>query len=498
MSSAKGPNTMKATLTRAGIFLLWLVISYAIFGALSPVIVAIVGPGFPAYVVFAFLGLGMGTVLPKITDRLRGNLPAAGPALEDRRDPARTALALAQSPLRVESIGELGGYQLLGLLGQTERCSMFLARRPGSLTTVALKLPASGWRHDQLVWRLLKREASALERLRGIRGVPEILDRAKLDDGCPMLLLRPDRCTPLSRLLDDFDLGQALSAIYSLARTADRCHRKGVVHRMIHLDNVLIDDFGKIQLSGFEWAFRQGESAPISTEDASLEAQAPELFERGSSVMPQVDIYSIGCVAHHLFTGRPAHPWKSQRLERIAAIRAGVVDWDLRESLPLDIERRFDADPTAAGQIADVILRCLAKDPGDRFSSGRKLADSLRELRNGAQLIETFGVFHSGAAWDALESTTAASSSGSRRGLADSRSAGALASSRPGQDARSSRSPARSSATTRGAATHSRARPAARPEPQRRPAPKPASDALPPQQDAPLATLFGESLEEDS
>jgi serine/threonine-protein kinase len=76
------------------------------------------------------------------------------------------------------------------------------------------------------------------------------------------------------------------------------------------------------------------------------------------------DVYALGCVAYFLLTGRP--PFVDQKAVRVLLAHVGekpVPPSDLREDIPIDLEQ--------------VVLKCLAKSPDERFASAAELEAAL-------------------------------------------------------------------------------------------------------------------------
>jgi len=90
---------------------------------------------------------------------------------------------------------------------------------------------------------------------------------------------------------------------------------------------------------------------------------APEQI-RGEVPTQATDIYAFGATAFHLATGRP--PFHS----------GNVIDAHLNSAPPDPLELAPDLDP----DLAQIILRCLEKDPADRFTTTVELQTALKRL----------------------------------------------------------------------------------------------------------------------
>ena len=130
-------------------------------------------------------------------------------------------------------------------------------------------------------------------------------------------------------------------------------HERGVIHRDIKPQNVLINDYGSTKLTDFGIA--RALNADHSTSTGSYLGTAfyssPEQL-RGEGVTPKSDIYSLGATLYHAAVGEP--PFSGDPLQ--------VATQQLAK--PPTPPRARGA---AVGQpLEDLILRCLAKDPAER------------------------------------------------------------------------------------------------------------------------------------
>ena len=165
---------------------------------------------------------------------------------------------------------------------------------------------------------------------------------------------------------------RAAAVISPVASALDAAHAAGLVHRDVKPANMLVDVRpgrpDHVYLSDFGLAKAALSSAGLSGTGQILgtpDYMAPEQIE-GQAVDGRTDQYALACTAFELLTGQtPFH-----RDQWMAVIRA-----HLSQPPPLLTSRRPELPSAANG----VVVRALAKAPGDRYASCREFADALRE-----------------------------------------------------------------------------------------------------------------------
>jgi len=164
------------------------------------------------------------------------------------------------------------------------------------------------------------------------------------------------------------DAAEVRRILSETATALHYAHDRGVVHRDIKPDNILIDDeTGKPMLTDFGVAKSVASEETLTQLGTALGTpyyMSPEQAAGDRDVDGRSDLYSLGIVGYQLLSGRLPYEGES--------IRDVLVQHVTKEPLPLDL-----AEPSAPPDLAAAISMCLAKDREDRLPDGRALAAAL-------------------------------------------------------------------------------------------------------------------------
>jgi YVTN family beta-propeller protein len=165
----------------------------------------------------------------------------------------------------------------------------------------------------------------------------------------------------LKRLLAEGPLPaeRTVAIVSQLAGALDAAHERGLVHRDIKPSNVLLDERGHVYLADFGLSRRLGDPGAALGAAQSLgtiDYVAPEQI-RGGNVDGRADLYSLGCLLFECLTGNPPFARPTDTAVLFA---------------------HLEEDPPAASGLEEVMRTALAKEPDDRFQTGRELVEATR------------------------------------------------------------------------------------------------------------------------
>ena len=185
----------------------------------------------------------------------------------------------------------------------------------------------------------------------------------------------------------------------TLAEAVQAAHDQGIVHRDLKPGNVLFDDAGQPKVTDFGLAKRAGGSDLTATQAVmgTPAYMAPEQA-RGDTkfVGPQADVYSLGVILYECLTG--TRPFDDA--DQMALLRKVVEE---------EPERPGKRVPGLPRDVELICLKCLAKDPAERYPTAGALAADLRRFAAGEPVsVRAAGVVERAAKWARRKPTLAA------------------------------------------------------------------------------------------
>ncbi|MFD0208216.1 serine/threonine-protein kinase [Streptomyces hirsutus] len=248
-----------------------------------------------------------------------------------------------------------------GAMGHVWQGTDVYLERPVAVKTVAADLLAlPDWRRTALA--RFEREAKAAARL-DHANVTTVYDAAVTEDVCCLVMQLVDGTT-LDNVIDGADDGRltlsaAVSVAAQLCSGLSAAHAAGLVHRDLKPQNVMVRTSGLVKILDFGLVKILSDTDPRLTMTGetlgNVAYASPELLAGEKSLDGRSDLYAVGCLLHHMLTGRP--PFHSEG-------PAELVTRHLTASPPRLAECGVDA-PAALQELVDALL---AKRPEDRPS----------------------------------------------------------------------------------------------------------------------------------
>ena len=256
-------------------------------------------------------------------------------------------------------VGELiaGRYELEKLVGSGGMSNVFRAHDRLLERRVALKILHEQYTRDEDYVERFRREARAVAQL-AHPNIVTVIDRGE-QEGRQFIVFEYIDGENLKELSNrgPLEVAEALRLVLQVARALAFAHERGLVHRDVKPQNVLLNDDGQAKVTDFGIA-RSLDVHGVTQTGTVLGTSdyiAPEQA-RGQKVDPKTDIYSLGVVLYELLTGEV--PFSGDNFVAVAMRH-------VNEPAPSVLDRR----PDCPVRIDLAIQRAMSKDPQDRFES---------------------------------------------------------------------------------------------------------------------------------
>ncbi|MHB8756162.1 MAG: protein kinase domain-containing protein [Candidatus Acidiferrales bacterium] len=270
----------------------------------------------------------------------------------------------------------LGHYRILEKMGAGGMGDVYRARDEQLDRDVALKVLPPGLLKDEKARRRFRNEALLLAKLNH----PNVatIHEFDTDDGADFLVMECVTGTSLAEKLKGGALPEkeVLVLGMQIAQALEEAHERGIVHRDLKPGNVIITPKGwaKVLDFGIARLLRPaGDTDPTQSitgahgAAGTLPYMAPEQLT-GEAAGARSDMFSLGAVLYEMATGRRAFDEK---------LPSRLIDAIVRERpvLPRVLNSRISPE------LERIILKCLEKEPENRYQSAKELEVDLRRLQ---------------------------------------------------------------------------------------------------------------------
>jgi len=273
----------------------------------------------------------------------------------------------------------IGKYRLKRNIGRGGMGEVWEAYHSGLQGNVALKILRPDQDANPEVVQRFEQEVSAMCRLTHPNTV-RVFDYGVTEDGIwyyAMELLEGLTLHEMVKSQKRLDSKRALYIAHQAARALSEAHAQGIVHRDIKPENIFVTqaggeaDFVKVLDFGIAKLSHEAASSTLTRTGAVFGTptyMSPEAA-KGSPMDARSDVYGMGAVLYCMLAGHP--PFQSTSPTELLLAHAQAPPTPLRELRDLDVPEAVDA----------LVLKCLSKNPDDRYADAGQLAQAIEKLR---------------------------------------------------------------------------------------------------------------------
>src|SRR5213594_726783 len=290
-----------------------------------------------------------------------------------------------------EVLLDFGDYELLEEIGRGGQGVVYRARQKSLNRTVALKVIGLGQWSSTPHLRRFRHEAEAAASLEHPQIVP-IYEIGERDGSCyfSMKFIEGGQLAAILRR-EPMSIRRAAELLVKIARTVQFAHEHGILHRDIKPGNILLDKSGEPHLTDFGLArLIEQESTVTNSFDVlgTPSYMAPEQAAgHTKELTAAADVYSLGAVFYQMLTGEPP-------------FAGGTTYETIRLVLETEPRNPRTRSPKLDIDVATICLKCLEKNPANRYPTAKALAEDLeRWLRHEPIQARRTGIFSRAGKW---------------------------------------------------------------------------------------------------
>jgi len=251
---------------------------------------------------------------------------------------------------------KIGEYLVTGRIGQGGIAEIFKAIQPSLSREVAIKMLSKSLCDNPDIVKRFERESLVIAHLNH-PNIVHVIDKG-MTGGRYYFVMEYIDGPSLRQVIDSDKIARRtkLEAIIQVCKGLDYAHKNGVIHRDIKPANILIDKQGNALITDFGIAQIVGSDHPGADMTGSdmvmgtVAYMSPEQKISSRNVGQTTDIYAVGVIIYEILCGKKP-----------------LGHFKVPSELNPKLDRKFD----------EIIMKCLAQEPSERFQTAVELKDRL-------------------------------------------------------------------------------------------------------------------------
>ncbi len=275
-------------------------------------------------------------------------------------------------------------YEILEIIGTGGMAVVYKARCHRLNRLVAIKILKDEFARDEEFRRRFRAEGEAVAML-SHPNIVQVYDVSSTDSANYIVMELIDGIS-LKQYMEKkgvLNWKETLHFAMQIAKGLEHAHSRGIVHRDIKPHNVMVLKNGSVKVMDFGIARVMSKSNTLTKEAlGSVHYISPEQA-KGGWVDNRSDLYSLGVVMYEMMTGRPPYDGESPVAVAIQHINGGAV-------MPSAL------NPNIPGGLEQIIMKSMALDVKDRYSSATEMLRDMEEFRKNPMILFPWAVTRTG------------------------------------------------------------------------------------------------------
>ena len=292
-------------------------------------------------------------------------------------------------------------YKIISELGTGGMGSVYFAERVDGAYTqkIALKVIKEGITSSEILARFIN-ERQILATLQHDH-IAHLIDGGTTNDGRPFIAMEYVEGTPVTDFISENNLGlnDRLELFTEICSAVSFAHKNLIIHRDLKPSNILVTKKGVPKLLDFGIAkLLPAESSEIVPATQRFiftpEYASPEQV-RGETLTTATDIYSLGVILYELLAGRRPYPTDGSNISQIIHVvcesepapPSRTLVYTASDGCVDAKPKTLDFAPQLRGDLDNIVLKALRKEPERRYSSVDQFSEDIRRYLDGQPVI---------------------------------------------------------------------------------------------------------------